>query len=834
MDSETASVCSVVESVCAESRRSSRTGRKMLNQYILAKTIGKGAYGKVKLCFIRDNPDTLYAIKQVKKKLKKGSGKSGGQEKTWVMDSLSKEVAIMKQMDHPHLVKLYEVIDDPKHSKMYMVLEYLEGGTLTIRNNSFYPEDVVHFYFHQLVTGIAFLHQHNIAHHDIKPDNVLLSNNNVLKVSDFGASIMYDSQNETIRGIRGTPVFIPPEACCVPPREDGYSPFLADLWALGILLFNLLFGHVPFIGSTVTLTYKAINEEELDLDAAETDLLARKKMDLVHDEILCRNVELQDDEDSLSQEDFERPSEGVRHLIKRLLDKNPSTRMTMAELLDDPWLTANGADPIELSPSVLSAVSPTDVALALSSIYSRHKMKALQKRQKRRQQQHQLNTQQDESDAGETSSISSMSSIGSGFSSLASAGSFFSAGSSMQSGASWMSADDRDPFEFGVYDEEERENHRKAADMKLDVPEEEVPMEMEIFYLLGDDDPLATNSQLSSVRIPNSLNNTPRLLQQPASTLNRSSSTFSSSVFGPATLSPSPSPAQVESQERKERKHTPRQPQFSSDPSREDDAENAPLYIRQQSQMKSGLLVNPKQTRSKVSLPHSTPFSSLVGTEFEDAAEIEEVDETFWDEESTAHISDVNITPVSASALCSQHSSLLTNAHSVSSDQVLNEPLLSVDQSKPNSVQIPLTSTKIRAKAIQPNLPRHNTTNLFQSSPKLLKRSHSVLLPGTVRLPSERKREERRKRFHEGRESRSRFGSSTPSPCSGSPFSSPYISPYSSPTDLHTGVHSRTSSKSESCISLGSSGPYQTRKARLLKIPTHPKIANTDKTSFTK
>ncbi|CAK9201065.1 unnamed protein product [Sphagnum troendelagicum] len=255
-------------------------GNKMINEYVRESKIGTGSYGKVVLHRSkRDN--RLYAIKIFHKsrlcKLRVSP------TETAMMDVL-REVAIMKQLDHPNIVKLVEVIDDPESDHFYMVLEYVEGGW--IFEGSGPPgglrEATARRYFSDVVAGLIYLHGLNIVHGDIKPENLLISGDGCIKICDFGVSRACEGGNDELRRSPGTPVYTAPE-CCLGLTYHGKP---ADVWALGCTLYCMILGHYPFVGDTLQSTYEKIVNDPLylpmDLSADLADLLKG---------LLCKDVQ---------------------------------------------------------------------------------------------------------------------------------------------------------------------------------------------------------------------------------------------------------------------------------------------------------------------------------------------------------------------------------------------------------------------------------------------------------------------------------------------------------------------------------------------------------------
>ncbi|KAG0586979.1 hypothetical protein KC19_2G132100 [Ceratodon purpureus] len=232
-------------------------GSKMVNEYVQKCKIGTGSTGKVVL-YQSKKDEKLYAIKILHKprltKLRVSP------TETAMMDVL-REIAIMKRLDHPNVVKLYEVIDDPESERLYMVMEYAEGNW--IFEGSGPPggigEAVAREYFRDVVAGLSYLHNHNVVHGDIKPENLLISGDGSIKICDFGCSRMFEGENDELRRSPGTPVYTAPECC----SGSHYSGRTADIWALGCTLYCMVMGRYPFLGDTFPSVFEKIVKQPL-------------------------------------------------------------------------------------------------------------------------------------------------------------------------------------------------------------------------------------------------------------------------------------------------------------------------------------------------------------------------------------------------------------------------------------------------------------------------------------------------------------------------------------------------------------------------------------------
>lgn len=151
------------------------------------------------------------------------------------------EVHLLKKVRHQNVIRLLEVFESPKH--LLMVMEYAGGGDLLqyVKKRRRLDEDEARRIFRQIVYGLAHCHCRSVLHRDIKLDNILLDNEGEIKICDFGVSRII-KKNQRITEQCGTPAYIAPEII----SDSGYEGFNADIWSLGVLLYAMLCGTVPF------------------------------------------------------------------------------------------------------------------------------------------------------------------------------------------------------------------------------------------------------------------------------------------------------------------------------------------------------------------------------------------------------------------------------------------------------------------------------------------------------------------------------------------------------------------------------------------------------------
>ncbi|KAK2009828.1 Pkinase-domain-containing protein [Colletotrichum eremochloae] len=341
-----------------------------INQYMIKEEIGRGSYGAVHLA--TDQFGTEYAVKEFSKVrlrkraqsniLRQGArrpqrfahrvslnaplsphfGDFGQETKAgWnVNDALffiREEIAIMKKLNHPNLVQLIEVLDDPEEDSLYMVLEMCKKGVVMkvglTEQAEPYGEDLCRYWFRDLILGIEYLHEQGIIHRDIKPENLLLTEDDVLKIVDFGVSEMFEKPGEGMMTAKsaGSPAFLAPELCVLKHGDvDGRA---ADIWSMGVSLYCLRYGKLPFEQDGVLEMYEAIKTESPVLPEDE-------------------NPDFVD-------------------LMNRILEKDPQKRIRMSELREHPWVTKKGIDSLLSKEDNCSVIVELPNELELSRAFTR-------------------------------------------------------------------------------------------------------------------------------------------------------------------------------------------------------------------------------------------------------------------------------------------------------------------------------------------------------------------------------------------------------------------------------------------------------------------------------
>jgi serum/glucocorticoid-regulated kinase 2 len=213
-----------------------------INDFEKIKTIGRGWVAKVLLVKYSSNNE-LYAMKSMRKDQLISEG---------IIDNILVERNILLLNQSPFLLSLSFFIQTSE--RIYFITPFLEGGDLfhKLKEDIFFPEDLVKFYAAQIAIAIQDLHDLGFAYRDLKPENILIDKDGYLKLCDFGASVKIKG-TEKERTFAGSPEYAPPEMVC----REGHT-FMCDWWSFGILLYELLYGNTPFFNEDTNRMYDLI------------------------------------------------------------------------------------------------------------------------------------------------------------------------------------------------------------------------------------------------------------------------------------------------------------------------------------------------------------------------------------------------------------------------------------------------------------------------------------------------------------------------------------------------------------------------------------------------
>jgi len=279
---------------------SKMAGFKVINQYVVERELGKGAFGEVMLVRHQET-DLLYAMKMI--------GRPN--QSSWNDDasnSIRQEIAVMKRMKHQNVVALHEVIDDMNARKIFLIQEFMEGGALMPDAETCEPMDanLARKYFRDILRGVCYLHSEGIIHRDIKPQNMLLSGDGTVKIADFGAAVFTGAAEKVAFG--GMPAFMAPELFLSNTSIDFTKSPGIDVFALGATLYYLVVGRPPWMAKNQIDLAKQISTIELQFPVSVDPHL--------------------------------------KHLLRFMLAKDYRTRCNLDHIVMDDWVTFEGSDPL--------------------------------------------------------------------------------------------------------------------------------------------------------------------------------------------------------------------------------------------------------------------------------------------------------------------------------------------------------------------------------------------------------------------------------------------------------------------------------------------------------
>ncbi|XP_049746266.1 serine/threonine-protein kinase 33 isoform X2 [Elephas maximus indicus] len=269
--------------------------------YAFGRILGQGSFGMV-IEAINKETETKWAIKKVNKE-KAGSS---------AVKLLEREVNILKSVKHEHIIHLEQVFETPK--RMYLVMELCEDGELKriLDRKGRFSETETRWIIQSLASAIAYLHDKDIVHRDLKLENIMVKSSFIdandemnlnIKVTDFGLAVKKQGRSEAmLQTTCGTPIYMAPEVI----NAHDYSQ-QCDIWSIGVIMYMLLCGGPPFWANSEDKLFELIRKGEL------------RFRDPVWDSI----------------------SDCAKSALKQLLKVDPAHRITAKELLDTQWITGN-------------------------------------------------------------------------------------------------------------------------------------------------------------------------------------------------------------------------------------------------------------------------------------------------------------------------------------------------------------------------------------------------------------------------------------------------------------------------------------------------------------
>ncbi|KAI5307979.1 hypothetical protein KEM55_006889 [Ascosphaera atra] len=217
----------------------------------LGGTIGKGVTSRVRVAKHTVTGDAA-AIKIISKKDVLGNSQEQLRQKV-LPHGVEREVVIMKLIQHPNVVELYDVWESK--GELYLILEYAPEGPLFnyLTSHGALPEHLAMHLFRQIIHGISYIHSFGICHRDMKPENILLDRKMNVKIADFGMAA-FQPGNTLLTTSCGSPHYAAPEVI----RGKGYKGSKADIWSCGVILYVMLAGYLPFDSGDLERTLRLV------------------------------------------------------------------------------------------------------------------------------------------------------------------------------------------------------------------------------------------------------------------------------------------------------------------------------------------------------------------------------------------------------------------------------------------------------------------------------------------------------------------------------------------------------------------------------------------------
>ena len=286
---------------------------KMIDDYIIKNTIGKGTFSTVKLGEHIKTKQKV-AIKILNKEKLKEKEDS---------ERIKREIKILQMMDHPNIIKTYKISENSKN--YYIIMEYCNGGELFnyIVEKEKLDENEASMFFYQLISALEYIHSLGITHRDLKPENLLLVNNKIIKIIDFGLSNYFNGEKQ-LETPCGSPSYASPEII----KGEAYNGFNIDIWASGIILFAMLCGYLPFDDDEEE---EDDDEDEAGKHSSEDDINRKSSKEISSDD--------SEDNEVLFQKILEGKLEFPSHLssdavdlMKKILVVDPNKRIQIKDI----------------------------------------------------------------------------------------------------------------------------------------------------------------------------------------------------------------------------------------------------------------------------------------------------------------------------------------------------------------------------------------------------------------------------------------------------------------------------------------------------------------------
>lgn len=257
-----------------------------LGEYEIVSLIGGGASATV-WCGRKKGTAFEYAIKKYKPNA----------------DLNFHEYKVSERLNHPHCIRIEDYLEWSDGTR-YIMMPLAPGGCLSLQPIPQLTVNMAIMLLYQIGSGLAHMHSQNIVHRDVKPDNILVFEDG-FRICDYSMAMELSQAGEKIVGVAGTPVFMAPEMS----NEIAYDPMAVDMWAVGVTVYGLLFGVLPWtLGRVMGMA------------------------------VGVQNVAQKEIRGNLTFPNAPRVPERLREILERLLTVDPQKRMTAQQLWEDPWI----------------------------------------------------------------------------------------------------------------------------------------------------------------------------------------------------------------------------------------------------------------------------------------------------------------------------------------------------------------------------------------------------------------------------------------------------------------------------------------------------------------
>ncbi|XP_067126026.1 uncharacterized protein [Centruroides vittatus] len=285
---------------------------RLKQRFEVVKKLGQGTYGKVQLAINKETEQEV-AIKTIKK---------SKIESEQDLIRIRREIQIMSSIQHPHIIHIYEVFENKE--KIVLVMQYASGGELYdyLSQKKILNDVEARRIFRQIAAAVYYCHKNKICHRDLKLENVLLDEKGNAKIADFGLSNVYDEKH-LLDTFCGSPLYASPEIVKGVPY---YGPEV-DCWSMGVILYTLVYGAMPFDGSNFKRLVKQISEGDYYEPTTKAE---------------------------------------ASNLIHRLLNVNPSKRATIIDICSDSWVNEGYEHSLLQVSEDLANLTPVRIDLLLA------------------------------------------------------------------------------------------------------------------------------------------------------------------------------------------------------------------------------------------------------------------------------------------------------------------------------------------------------------------------------------------------------------------------------------------------------------------------------------